>query len=174
MGSTENILTFSVSVSPADCVDVWKEVRLIGGSENGGLLECCMLIPQSNWSLKCALRSTLVFPSNPSSLTDFCLLCVPREDIQWPEPVPGLSMGPHQLWLRGTGLDLARELQRSLKGTEASQPCNSIWWREGGKLGQLVLMAGDFLIKSQIVKQYVIYWQKNHVKFDLISGKCWR
>lgn len=86
------------------------------------------------------------------------LSAVSREDIQRPEPVPRLSLGPHQLWIGRAGPDLAGKLQRSLQGIKASLPCTGWWWEE--LMWQLALMAGDFLP----VKQYHIWSLRSHVQ----------
>lgn len=124
--SRDQLKTFpplQVYISSAE--PIWKHKGSFSNGElwDQDLLKCVLLIPKYNQSLKCTLPRCHppLFLSNPSSLTDFGLLCVFREDLQWPEPVPSLSLGPHQLWLWGAGPDLTKELQRSLKGTHEPQ-----------------------------------------------------
>lgn len=150
-----------VYASPADSMwdrkYVWLRALRLGAFWN---VAC--------WSPKVTEASSVVCPAFNSSvsfqpfITHMFLsaLRLYREDLQWPEPIPGLSLGPHQLRLRGVGPDLARELQRSLQGTKVSWPCTSVWQGGGGSGGscgwvlwQLALTAGDFLT----VKQYHIW-----------------
>lgn len=67
------------------------------------------------------LLSPFGFFPGPSLLTVFPRLSS-REDVQRPEPVPRLSLGPRQLRLGGVGPDGAGELQRSFKGASSPPP----------------------------------------------------
>lgn len=86
-------------------------------------MEPCWNVTHSSPEVTEAL-SVLCPMFNPSAsfqafITHRFLSAVPREDIQRPEPVPRLSLGPHQLRIGRAGPDLAGKLQRSLQGTEA-------------------------------------------------------
>lgn len=125
-------------------------------------MEACWNV--THWSSKVTEALSVLCPmfnlsaSFQAFITHRFLSAVSREDIQRPEPVPRLSLGPHQLWIRRAGPDLARKLQRSLQGTAASLPYTGWRWEE--LMWQLALMAGDFLP----VKQYHVWSLRSHVQ----------
>lgn len=139
MESTESILSYqrklavSLCVSPADAVwdrkCVWlRALRL------GGLLECCMLIPRCNWSLKCTLPRFQPLCSRPilhHSQISVCSLCLGRtyNDLNqypvFPWVLTNYDSEELDLTLPGNFRDLSKVLR-------PLGQCTSVWQREGG------------------------------------------
>lgn len=68
---------------------------------------------------KCVLHMFEVTKVDHTNTTDFTYIAISpptRSDLQWPEPVPGLPLGHHKLWLGGTWPHSPQQLPRSVKG----------------------------------------------------------
>lgn len=131
-----------------------QEVRLIEGSEIGALLECCMLIPQSNCRPKCTL---------PRFQPLCFLLTLHHSQISVCSAFLGrtyndLNQYPVFPWVL-TNYD-SEELDLTLPGnfrdlSKVPRPLGHApqYDREGRRVA---LTAGDFLFKAQTVQEYHI------------------
>lgn len=135
MASAEDILSWQSELAISVCIfhgrlRTRQEVRLIEGSEIGGLLECCMLIPQSNWSLKCTLprfQPLCSLPTLHHSHVSVCFACLGRtyNDLNqypvFPWVLTNYDSEELDLTLPGNFRDLSKVPRRLQEGRGASR-----------------------------------------------------